>query len=151
MSEQNTPPSFSGEERDRIITDIMHWKCELETDHDFPPEEFQAFVDKLRSMDDPELKEFWEEHVGEWLASRDDLTFETDPEKPKILDWHEVLRASLNGSNHSDVSDFDAWLEMQFEKLINGEQRDYGYVVNVDIKPKASRSRSSTQVTKPKR
>jgi len=137
MSEQVTSPSFSREERNRIITDIMHWKCELEISGDFPPEEFQAFVDKLRSMDDPELKEFWEEHVGEWLATRDDLDFESGPDKPKIVEWHEVLRASLNGSSPSVGSDFDAWLETQFEKLINGERTDYGYVVNVDVQPKA--------------
>jgi hypothetical protein len=138
MLEHSTSTSFSDRERNRIITDIMHWKCELENDQDFPPEKFQAFVNKLRSMDDAELKGFWKDHVGEWLASRDDLNFEPETEKLKIVEWHDVLTASLNGVEPPESGDFDDWLDSQFEKLISGEQTDYGYVVNVDVQPRPS-------------
>lgn len=137
MSNHDHSPEFSHQERDRIIIDIMHWKCELESDQDFPPEEFQSFLEKLRSLNDKELKQFWEEHVGEWLASRDDLNFQAEPDKPRIIEWHEALTTSLNGSDLPEQRDFDTWLDAQFEKLINGEPTDYGYVVNVDVQPQS--------------
>lgn len=111
MAESTTVPAFSDVERNRIITDIMHWKCELEYGEGFPPKEFQDFVDELRELDNPELKQFWENHVGEWLASRDDLD----------------AAPSWEGDG------FNSWLESQFEKLTTGEATDYGFVVSVDV------------------
>jgi hypothetical protein len=111
MADSATAPAFSDEERNRIITDIMHWKCELEYGEGFPPNEFRDFVDELRELGDQELKQFWENHVGEWLASRDDLD--------AGISWEE--------------EGFDSWLASQFEKLTNGETTDYGFVVSVVV------------------
>lgn len=110
MTESTTVPAFSDVERNRIITDIMHWKCELEYGN-FPPEKFQDFVDELRGLTDQELKQFWESNVGEWLASRDDL----------------------DDANSWEEDGFDSWLESQFEKLTSGETTNYGFVVSVDV------------------
>ena len=111
MSDSTTAPAFSDEERNRIITDIMHWKCELEYGEGFPPNEFRDFVDELRELGDQELKQFWENHVGEWLASRSDL----------------------DDADSGEGDSFDSWLEDQFEKLTSGETTNYGFVVSVDV------------------
>lgn len=110
MTEPATAPAFSDVERNRVITDIMHWKCELEYGN-FPPEEFQDFVDELRGLSDQELKQFWESNVGEWLASRDDL----------------------NDANSWGEGSFDSWLESQFEKLKSGETTNYGFLISVNV------------------
>lgn len=135
MAESTSSPELSDKQRNRIITDIMHWKCELEMDQEFPPEEFQSFVDDLRALGDAELKSFWEENVGEWLASRSDLEIEVEPDKPSIIEWHDCLTAGVPGTSSTQEVDFEEWLETQFEKLINGDGTDYGYVVNVSVRP----------------
>lgn len=109
MMEDSASPGYSPLERNRIIIDIMHRKCELEIDS-----EFQAALNNLRGLSDVELKQFWKEAVGEWLASRDDLSVRSGPDT-------------------SADADFDDWLDTQFEKLVNGELTDYGYIVTVDV------------------
>lgn len=134
MSGSTSLPEFSDKQRNRIITDIMHWKCELEMDQEFPPEEFQSFANGLRALGDADLKKFWEENVGEWLASRSDLELEAEPDKPSIVEWHDCLTAGVPGSTSTQEVDFEEWLETQFEKLINGDETGYGYVVNVSVR-----------------
>jgi hypothetical protein len=137
---KNTPSTFSREERNRIIADIMHWKCELMMDREFPPEDFQCFVEKLRELDDAGLKKFWEEHVGEWLASRSDLDMDVSTVDNRIVDWHECLSAGVTGEEPTNKTDFDEWLDNQFQKLVNGQDTDYGYVVSVSVRPRTQKA-----------
>lgn len=135
MPTDNQNTQFTAEERYQIINDVLRWKLEYEKDRAFPPEELQKFVDLLRSKTDSELKAFWETTVGEWLASRGDLEFRYKAEKPRIVEWYECLSPKESPTEPGEKIDFDHWLELQFQKLINGLETDYGFIIQVDLEP----------------
>lgn len=108
MNGVQTTADYTQAERQRIIKDIARWKCELEIDRAFTHDDLTEYVEELREYDDAALNSFWESTVGEWVASRTDLT---------IPPGH----------------DFDSWLNSQFERLTNGHQTDYGFIIDVDI------------------
>ncbi len=98
--------NFSPTERRRIVSDIIHWKAELEYDTTW--DAFDEYVTELRALPDGQLKARWETTVGEWVASRDDL--------PRPLGI-----------------DFDQYLAVQFGKLIAGHSTDYGFITSLDM------------------
>lgn len=132
MTDPVSPP-FSEEQRHRLITDIMHWKTELELDQEFPPEEFQKYVDMLQTKDGTELKQMWEETVGEWLASRNDLDRGVELSPPTSVGAHKSLVGPDPEPTPTKQVPFTEWLKVQFEKLVTGGNTDYGFVVNVDV------------------
>jgi hypothetical protein len=108
MHGSQTTTGYTQAERSRIIKDIAQWKCELEIDQEFTHSELTNYVEELRKCDDDTLESFWEDTVGEWVASRTDL-------------------------NIPPNRDFDSWLDSQFERLISGHQTDYGFIIEIDI------------------
>ena len=99
---------FSAEERSRVISDIAHWKCELEWDNNFTGDDLESYIAALQACDDAELRSWWDGTVGEWVASRHDIT---------------VPPSNI----------FEAWLDTQFMQVMRGNQTEYGYVVSIDI------------------
>lgn len=99
---------FSDQERKRIISDIAHWKLELERGDQFDTSDLVSYVSMLQASDNDELKHLWDTTVGEWVASRHDITL--PPDTP-----------------------FQTWLDGQFIQLINGNLTAYGFITNVDI------------------
>lgn len=108
MNGNQATTRYTQAERSRIIKDIARWKCELEIEQEFTHSELTDYVEQLRECDDDALKSFWEDTVGEWVASRTDLNIPPD-------------------------HDFDNWLNNQFERLTNGHQTDYGFIIDVNI------------------
>lgn len=110
MSVEHESARFADTERQRIVKDIARWKCELEMDQEFTHLDLDEFVSMLREKSDDELESHWYDTVGEWLSSRTDL--EVPPEQ-----------------------DFEAWIEAQFRRLVDGQRTDYGFVIEVVLPP----------------
>lgn len=100
---------FSNQERKRIISDIAHWKLELERGRQFDADDLESYVNMLQASDDNELKHWWDTTVGEWVASRHDISLPSDTR-------------------------FQTWLDEQFTQLINGNPTAYGFITSIDIK-----------------
>lgn len=108
MNGVQTTADYTQTERQCIIKDIARWKCELEIDQAFTHNDLTEYVEGLREYDDAALNSFWENTVGEWVASRTDL-------------------------NIPPGHDFDSWLNSQLERLTDGNQTDYGFIIDVDV------------------
>lgn len=113
MSNSQSAVEYTPEERNRIIKDIARWKCELEIDQEFDHDDLTAFISSLRDHSDIELKSHWQDTVGEWVASRTDLDI-------------------------PPAQDFTSWLTNQFHRLVNGQQTDYGFIIDVTLPPVAN-------------
>lgn len=99
--------SLTDDERENIIRDILRWRLELDmNDGGVEQEEWDHYIDDLETCSDSELIKWWNSTVGEWVASRSDLDI---PE---------------------DVT-FGEWIDEQFDRLKEGEETGYGYVVSV--------------------
>ena len=101
-------PSYNSKERTRIIRDIAHWKQEYELDNRFEQSEFEQFVELLHSKDDAALRDLWYRTVGEWLLHRESLPWPARVEN-------------------------EAYLDIQFGKLLAGLETDYGFVVSISL------------------
>jgi hypothetical protein len=99
---------LSDAERRRVLTDIAHWKLELELDEsDAPYDEVEAYVRDLTDLSDKDLLERWYETVGEWALSR--------------------------GADNPRTVDQNMWLDYQLGRLLQDRETDYGYVVAISI------------------
>ena len=98
--------ALTQEERFRIIRDIARWKTELHINDCIDNEYYRNYLSSVAECSDTAIKNWWLTSVGEWLASRQDLTIPDD----KV---------------------FGEWLEIQFQHLKSGDEIDYGYVVAV--------------------
>lgn len=103
-------PDFTPTERYHILRDIAHWKTELEhgSGRDFSDADFREYIVELTTLSDAALYAHWQQTVGEWVASRADITV-------------------------PDTHSFDDWLAEQFEQLIAGDDVAWGYVHTVYI------------------
>lgn len=90
-------------QRSRVIDDLSQWKVEYE-EFDFSDEELNRWRAYLADMDDEELQDTWRGCVGEWLCTRSDLSHDPDAE---------------------------TFVEQQLEKVIAGDDTEYGFVVAV--------------------
>lgn len=98
--------TFTREERFHILKDIARWKAELHMNDSIEHRKYRAYLKEAAQCNDEELKRWWDGNVGEWVASRGDL-------------------------NIPPSKDIETWLDEQFNKLIQGEDVEYGYVIGV--------------------
>lgn len=105
---------LSDDQRARVIRDLLCHKAEeAEAGGDiFEREDIQEWALWLEQKPPEELRSIWNQHVGEWLASRDDVGPSDEPEM-----------------------DFDDWLDAQYQALLEGRETAYGYVLDVEITP----------------
>ncbi|ERJ07400.1 hypothetical protein HLRTI_000442 [Halorhabdus tiamatea SARL4B] len=103
---------LSDEQRARVIRDLLCHQAEsAEAGKEvFEKEEIQEWALWLKDEPPDELRSIWEGSVGEWLASRGDVGPADDPE-----------------------TDFDEWVDEQYQRLLNGIETDYGFVRKVEI------------------
>lgn len=97
---------LSSTDRERILTDIAHWKKELKLhgDGEFSADELAEYISTLQPLEDVALAKRWYETVGEWALSRSD-------------------------TYHPPTVDEDTWLDYQFGLLLDGRETEYGFIV----------------------
>ena len=102
--------NFTTKERQHIISDIAHWKVELEHTggRSFSDDDLDNYVERLSNSTDAELEASWYDSVGEWVASRRDIPVPDD-------------------------TTFEDWLDNQFSKVKSGQETPWGYVVGVAV------------------
>lgn len=98
-------------QRSRIIDDIINHESESRdiSNEEYTPEDIEDDREWLESEGDAELISIWEGRVGEWVCS-------IGSESPGFFDaWLDV------------EGQYEDPAEWQLEKLLAGEDLDYGY------------------------
>jgi len=110
----NRPHPLTTVERERIVRDLASWKWELErnSESDFTDEDLVDFCNDLLRLSDAGLYRRWDNGVGEWVLSRDDV------ERPPTVDD-------------------ETFLEYQLGLLLLGEETAYGFLNPISIPPEA--------------
>lgn len=108
---------MNSDQRTRIVRDIVNHKIELVQvggNSTISDDEIEEFQETIEELSDDDLESWWFSRVGEWVNSMrkwDNYEFRTETDTPKWTD-----------------EGFDSPAEWQFNKLLNGEPIDYGYV-----------------------
>jgi len=108
---------MNSEQRERIVEDIVNHKIELEEvggNGHITKDEIDEFRETVEEQSDETLENWWFSRVGEWVDSMNrwgNDEFRTD-------DDTEIWIAE----------GYENPAEWQYQKLLDGEPRDYGYI-----------------------
>jgi len=115
------PETLTTEQRARILREVINVKG---AQMSIAKALFDAkeFLNTFSDCSTAELKALWQEWVGEWLLSRQDMPPEDYYPDPEHMEM--------------DVFAAEAciWLDTQWNRLLNNEPRDYGFNhLDVDV------------------
>lgn len=109
-----TTRELTGEQRARIVGEIASWWIESR-EMEYEDEELQKNIDRWVALEYSEIKQQWAETVGRWVLSRQDIT--------------------LAHEDGTRIEDGDKIIEVVWTSLLGDEEREYGFVCSVEVRP----------------
>ena len=108
---------MNSQQRERIVEDIVNHKIELEEvggNGHMSPDDIDEFKAEIEDLSDDNLENWWFGRVGEWVES--------------MQRWGNDEFRTDDGIEKWEAEGFDSVAEWQFQKLLDGEPIDYGYI-----------------------